>query len=103
MPWKPQTLKKKTTPPIELRGTACKRGYDRKWRKARDAYIDDNPFCEMCLANERHEQAVLVAHITPLSLKGARLNEDNFQSLCSSCHAKKTADDIKKDAGIPHN
>lgn len=91
MPWAPKPLKRPLPSRIDLRGTACKRGYDRKWRKAREAYLAEHPFCEHCLEESRHEAAEMVDHIVPLSMNGERLSEANFQALCHSCHAKKTA------------
>lgn len=41
---------------------------------------------------------VLVDHIIPLDQGGERLNENNLQTLCAACHAKKTAKDKIKPA-----
>lgn len=61
------------------------------WRKFRNMYIRKHPLCEMCRRDGRLEAACLVDHIKEIKDGGARLSEDNVQSLCSRCHARKTA------------
>lgn len=70
------------------RGSASKRGYDARWRKARLEFLKENPICNDC----KDELATLVDHIIPH--KGSReifWDEDNWQGLCASCHSRKTA------------
>lgn len=74
----------------DTRPSAPRRGYDRAWRKLRDAYLAAHPNCED--PEGRHEDAVpgeTVDHIIPLP-EGARLDPRNLQTLCRSCHARKT-------------
>ena len=54
-----------------------------------------DPLCAHCLAKGHTMPATLVDHIVPLP-EGPRLDMDNLQSLCRSCHAKKTAADQGK-------
>ena len=42
--------------------------------------------------------ATMVDHIVPIADGGEKLDEDNLQSLCQDCHARKTADDLVKRA-----
>lgn len=61
--------------------------YGRRWRKARAAFLAEHPFCVDCgrLADE-------VDHVTPH--RGDRAlfwSSDNWQSLCETCHGRKTA------------
>lgn len=57
------------------------------WKRLRDWYIARHPLCELCHARP----ATIVDHIKELADGGASLDVCNLQSLCSSCHAVKTA------------
>ena len=65
------------------------------WRRFRDWYIRKNPLCELCQKEGRIVPATLVDHIAELKDLGAPYDEGNVQSLCASCHAKKTKADAK--------
>jgi len=70
------------------RGTACARGYDRKWRSAAVLYRLDHPVCEDCkraLATDVHHP-IKVADRPDL-----KLDPNNMMALCHECHAKRTA------------
>ena len=76
------------------RGTSAQRGYGANWRKLRKMKLNQDPICEdpFGLHKEHSElmQSNEVDHITPL--KDGGTNEmTNLQSLCKSCHSKKTA------------
>lgn len=80
------------------RGTAAERGYDHKWRKARQAFLHKHPLCIHCLEIGRAEAATVVDHKIPH--KGnQRLfwDKDNWQPLCASHHSIKT---VKEDGGF---
>jgi 5-methylcytosine-specific restriction endonuclease McrA len=62
-----------------------------RWRRFRSWYIKKNPLCQLCLASNRIEPAVMVDHIRELKDGGAPLSEENAMSLCHKCHAVKTA------------
>lgn len=72
--------------------SACKRGYDRRWQKARLAYLGRHPLCAHCEQAGLVTLAQVVDHIIPH--KGNSLlfwdMESNWQSLCKPCHDKKT-------------
>ena len=74
------------------RGTAAERGYDARWRTAREAYLANHPLCVQCMREKRITAATCVDHIIP-HRGDKRLFWDigNWQSLCASCHGKKTA------------
>ena len=85
------------------RGTSYQRGYDAKWRKAREYFLSQNPLCVMCQQQGRITPANVVDHIQPH--KGNQdlfWDEANWQALCQSCHNSKTA---KEDMGqwLPSN
>lgn len=55
------------------------------WKIKRDKYIANNPTCKSCGAVGRE-----VDHIVPLNQGGDKFDDSNLQTLCRSCHAKKT-------------
>jgi len=59
---------------------------DRRWRRLQRAKLSREPICECC----RVAVATCVDHVTPISKGGAMWAWDNLQSLCQSCHSKKT-------------
>lgn len=80
------------------RGTAAQRGYDSRWRRARDRYLAEHPLCEECLKKGIIEPAEVVDHRIPH--KGDPVlfwDESNWQALSKRCHDRKTA---KEDGGF---
>lgn len=76
-----------------LRGNARQRGYDWQWQKVRDMHIRNEPQCRRCNSTGGPGPGGLVVdHIVPLSEGGARLDDDNLQTLCARCHAAKHAE-----------
>ena len=76
----------------ERRGTSHERGYDARWRKCRKMFLRESPLCKRCLESDMTTIANVVDHIIPH--KGNYdlfWDEDNWQSLCESCHSTKTA------------
>ena len=74
------------------RGSAAKRGYGARWRKARAAYLKHHPLCLACEADGRLTASTTVDHIIPH--KGDRTlfwDKTNWQALCKPCHDSKTA------------
>lgn len=75
--------------PKRLSATA--RGYNYRWQKASKQYLNSNPLCVECDKTGRTQAATCVDHIKPH--KGDTelfWNESNWQSLCDSCHSRKT-------------
>lgn len=66
------------------RGSAAQRGYGYRWRKLRDMQLAREPLCASCGA-----PASEVDHITPKA-RGGRDTRANLQSLCKTCHSRKT-------------
>lgn len=99
MPWAPKTHKairnagsaKAHRSYDQRRGSARQRGYDWTWAKARAAYLREHPLCEQCLRVRLTVVAAMVDHIVPMSDGGDKLDDDNLQSLCWSCHEVKKA------------
>lgn len=57
-----------------------------EWRAVRAKKLNITPVCEIC----HIKKATLVDHIKPIKEGGSRLDLDNLQSLCWSCHSKKS-------------
>ncbi|RFB28226.1 HNH endonuclease [Brevibacillus sp. VP] len=80
------------------RGTSSQRGYDSRWRKARKSFLSSNPLCVHCKEQRKLTAATVIDHIIPH--KGDMVlfwDENNWQSLCASCHNRKTA---REDGGF---
>jgi len=74
------------------RGSASSRGYNAKWRKARETFLLRAPLCAECARQGRTVAANVVDHVIPH--KGDQdlfWDTDNWQSLCKRCHDVKTA------------
>lgn len=77
---------------IEQRGTAAERGYDHRWRKARAVWLAENPLCAECMRQGIVNAATDVDHIVPHRGNAEVFwQAGNLQSLCWTCHRKKTA------------
>ena len=75
-----------------LRPSSSKRGYGHRWRVYRDAYLRDHPLCVSCNTQNVATAATVVDHIKPHNGNDMMFWEPlNHQSLCASCHGRKTA------------
>jgi len=64
------------------------RGYDREWRAIRARHLSDRPACARCGSRTR----LHVDHVRPhRGIDALRLDPANLQTLCVSCHSRKTA------------
>lgn len=85
----------------ERAGTSSQRGYNYKWRLARKAYLMRNALCVYCLSEGNTTAATEVDHIIPHKGDLALFwDQSNWQSLCKSCHSRKTVTD---DNGFGNN
>jgi len=78
----------------DRRPSAAVRGYDGRWQRFRKWFLRHNPLCIECNA-----AASVADHIVPLAQGGAHCDPDNTQSLCATCHNRKTA---THDGGFGH-
>lgn len=65
-----------------------------KWRGkdgVRQKKINLTPYCEFCDKVGILTEAREIDHIKPISEGGEPFDIENLQSLCVSCHAKKSA------------
>lgn len=68
------------------------RMYDRaKWQRTRRAQLAREPLCRDCGAI-----ATEVDHVRPLEEGGDPWAFSNLQSLCASCHARKSLGEIRR-------
>lgn len=65
------------------------RDYGARWRKIRLMQLRAEPLCRHCKAQGVVTAATEVDHIIRLR-RGGTNSPDNLQSLCKSCHSKKT-------------
>ncbi len=91
-----QLLKEQMPKPNGDRPSSSRQGYGRRWEKVRRMHLRREPLCRACRAEDRLQPAVEVDHIVPLG-KGGTGTTENLQSLCKSCHSKKTA---REDGGF---
>jgi len=69
------------------RNPQTRRRYGRAWKRIRDKYVSQHPFCEMC-----YERGILVKteevhHKSKLS-DGVTHDRENLIALCKSCHSR---------------
>jgi len=65
------------------------------WRRVSKYHKKLNPFCIRCYSKGYVVSVQVTDHIVPISQGGSKLDLDNLQSLCISCHNTKTAEEIK--------
>jgi 5-methylcytosine-specific restriction protein A len=76
----------------QRRATARQRGYTDAWDRAAKLYLFEHPLCVLCARQGRHTAATQVDHIKPHRGNTALFSDpENWQSLCASCHSRKTA------------
>ena len=80
---------------VDHRPPASRRGYDKRWRRIRNAVLAAEPLCRHCAEAGRVTAAVLVDHIVPLP--AGTHDRENLQPLCQRCHAVKTAGERRRE------
>lgn len=74
-----------------MRAVETVRDHGWRWRNARNAYVVRHPLCVLCRAKGVAVAASVVDHIVPHNGDDWLLwCQDNWQSLCSTCHQRKT-------------
>ena len=61
-----------------------------RWRELRKRKLSISPLCEECKKNGTFVKATMVDHITPIKQGGEAFDINNLQSLCWSCHSRKS-------------
>jgi 5-methylcytosine-specific restriction enzyme A len=75
----------------DTRPSARQRGYTHVWELARERYLADHPLCVECFRDDRLTPATVVDHVIPHRGDAVLFwDESNWQSLCTTCHNRKT-------------
>ena len=69
------------------RNKDSKRRYGRAWKRIRDKYVSQHPFCELCYEKGILVETEEVHHKKKLS-DGGTHDRDNLIALCKLCHSK---------------
>jgi 5-methylcytosine-specific restriction protein A len=87
------TLMKKRSYSQTINKQQLHKWYNRsKWRKRRDAKVNEDPLCELCLLKDPPvtRPVAEVHHIIPIDIynpdEALIYDWDNLQSLCAECH-----------------
>lgn len=67
-----------------------------RWRKISRYHRGDNPLCAECERNGRYTGGDVCDHIIPIIFGGHPTHGHNLQTLCHSCHNKKSAKEKKQ-------
>ena len=62
--------------------------YGRAWKRIRDRYALEHPFCEMCYKAGRMTLMDEVHHIVPVA-QGGGDEPENLVTLCKDCHKRR--------------
>ena len=88
---KAATTRQRVRSKSERRGTATERGYNKRWKRAAAVYRAEHTVCVSCEKAGRVTPAECVDHVRPHKGDDNLFwDERNWQSLCWSCHSKKT-------------
>ena len=68
------------------RDKATKKRYGRAWKRIRDKYAAEHPFCELCFERGIIVPTEEIHHKKPLS-EGGTHDRSNLIALCKSCHS----------------
>ena len=69
------------------RAPGTKQRYGRAWKRIRDKYVSQHPFCEVCYESGVLVKTEEVHHKIPLS-EGGTHDKSNLIALCKSCHSR---------------
>ena len=67
--------------------------HSKSWQSARKQVLQNEPLCRTCKENNIIKGANVVDHINPVRLGGDKLDQNNLQPLCTSCHNRKSANE----------
>ena len=65
-----------------------------RWRKLSKAYRRRHPLCVNCKENGKTTEAKHTDHKVSTEEGGALYDWNNLQSLCVSCHSRKTSEEM---------
>ena len=64
--------------------------HSKEWKRLRQNFLVEHPFCCECMKAGKLIKAVVVDHVVPIKQGGSALDENNLQALCPSCHGSKS-------------
>jgi 5-methylcytosine-specific restriction enzyme A len=70
-----------------------------RWKRLRRAQLSKKPWCEHCLVRGEYSVATDVDHLHPHRGDPQRFYFGTLQSLCHSCHSRKTASETLHGSG----
>lgn len=70
-----------------------------EWRQVKRQHLEKEPLCRECKKNGKLMRATMVDHIIPIKQGGPPLDDGNLQSLCWSCHSRKSAQEGSRFGG----
>ncbi|GAP11756.1 HNH endonuclease [Bellilinea caldifistulae] len=79
----------------QKRQSDYQRLYDRRWQKRREQWLTHHPWCEECLQQGFYIPATEVHHLVPHRGNIEIFLNSPLESLCKSCHSRKTLEEIK--------
>lgn len=88
--WQQQTDGLKSNHSTRIRTDADKMYHTVQWRNCRKKYITLNPLCEECRRKGITTIGTVVDHIKQVKKGGAKFDFENLQTLCDTCHARKS-------------
>jgi len=62
-----------------------------RWRRLRALILQSEPLCRECKRKGLITEAKVLDHILSIRNGGAKLEENNLQPMCHSCHNTKSA------------
>ena len=95
MPYAPKTHKPPRADcpehvPACMQGRGDARYGTARWKRKRTAWRRAHPLCAVCLARGRSVSAYAVDHVTPHKGDDKEFWAGGLQSLCQTCHNRKT-------------
>ena len=69
----------------------------KSWRSLRNYYISMFPLCELCNKQGYTIPGEEVDHRTSIRQGGAALSINNLQTLCKTCHARKSSREASRE------
>lgn len=73
-----------------------------EWLEAKAEQLAKHPYCAECLKMGKRERACMVDHIIPIKQGGDKFAPSNLQSLCWSCHSRKSVEEGSRFGRNPH-
>jgi 5-methylcytosine-specific restriction protein A len=94
MPTRAKIYRAKPAPKAapQPRPSPTARGYNRRWNRARLAFLNEYPLCASCVRKGRTTEATVVDHKEPHKGDPTLFwDRGNWQPLCVRCHNAKSA------------